>query len=200
MTLPDVHAATTLPPREANVRTTVSGAGVEVAVGRGLDDDVGFELDVPLGLALGFSVGFELGPPDDLVEAGSGRVVAAGLAVANRADTSPAVSTGIDAGVTALPNICTAIQPLTTATTANAAQRAADVPRDPRMTQGCLIPDVPRDTGPQGSALGLPDPRPADTLGVWRRFWWSRTIPPSVPRFSGRSPTSGTPSPRLLTL
>jgi hypothetical protein len=133
-----VHAATTLPPRDANVRTTAD-AGVDVAVGCGLDvgfglvDAVGLALVDPLGLALVDPLGLALGPPDDGVEDGSGRVVAAGLAVASRADTSSAVRTGTEAVVTAPPIICTAIQPLTTATTAKAAQRAADRPRDPRM-------------------------------------------------------------------
>ncbi|MEO8107174.1 MAG: hypothetical protein ABI720_07625 [Actinomycetes bacterium] len=56
-----------------------------------------------------------------------------GALVASRWLTSLAVKAGIEAGVTALPTICTAIQPLTIATEANTAQSAAIPPREPRI-------------------------------------------------------------------
>ncbi len=93
VTNPDVQAATTLPPRDATVRTTVSGLGLVVCVW------VGFGEEVVVGWTDGFDVVLSLG-----LSVGVG-LVGAGLAVVNRCETSPAVSTGIEAGVTALPTI-----------------------------------------------------------------------------------------------
>ncbi len=106
VTLPEVQAATTLPPRDATVRTTVSGLGLVVCVWVGLGEEVvvgwteGFDVGFDVVLSLGLSVGVGLVGADL-----SGPGVGAGLAVVNRCETSPAVSTGIEAGVTALPTI-----------------------------------------------------------------------------------------------
>ncbi len=128
VTKPERHAATTLPPREASVRTTVGADDVVcVADGRGELDPVGVGVGVGFGLSVEcffecFLVDFELvGLAEGLASSGE--------LVAKRAVTSLALRTGIDAGVTALPTICTAIQPLVMATAAKTIQRATTPPR-----------------------------------------------------------------------
>lgn len=149
------------------VRTTVFGAGLVDLVGWGLAEEelvgvgeglavveeVGCWFGLLDGLLLGLPVGFGLVGADL-----SGRGVGAGLAVVNRVATSPDVSTGIDAGVTALPTISTAIQPLTIATRANATQRAAVPARDLGMPPVCALLVAARDTG-------------AATLRTWLTYW-----------------------------
>ena len=106
-----------------------------------------------VGLLLGLPVGFGLFGADL-----SGRGVAAGLAVVSRAATSPDVSTGIDAGVTALPTIWTATQPLTMATTTNATQRAVVPARDLGIPLVCALLCTESNTG-------------ATTLKTWLMYW-----------------------------
>jgi hypothetical protein len=105
-----VQAATTLPPRDATVRTTVSDLGLVVCVWVGFGEEVavGWTDGFEDGFEDGFDVALSFGLPVCLGLVGadlSGPGVGAGLAVVNRCETSPAVSTGIEAGVTALPTI-----------------------------------------------------------------------------------------------
>ena len=88
----------------------------------------------------------------------AGPGVGAGLAVLRRDATSPEVSTGMDAGVTALPTIWTATQPLTMATTTNATQRAVVPARDLGMSLVCALLCIEPNTG-------------ATTLKTWLTYW-----------------------------
>ncbi|MCZ3390068.1 MAG: hypothetical protein LH645_13375 [Actinomycetia bacterium] len=106
VTEPDEQAATTLPSRAGMVRTTVLGAGLVDLVSWGLGEEElvgleeGFVIDGDVDWCVALSDGFGLVGADL-----SGRGLAADPAVVRRAATSSQVSTGIDAGVTALPTV-----------------------------------------------------------------------------------------------